>query len=1024
MRFSRTEKSSPLPYRLMGLGLAGTVLHLGAHPDDEDIGLLAYLSCKYGLRTVYWSATRGEGGQNRIGTYRDEALGIFRTWESLEARKIDQAEALFGRFFDYGYSKNADEPLSKWGKENLIREIVRAIRQVQPLVVIGRWRGIPGDYHGHHQAVGQVNLEAFEAAAQPDKFPELEKLGLFAWQAQKYYQSMDNSGGDLTSGAAVNLIGKLNPEYEKNGIVRINTGEYDPISGITFQERAWMAYNSYKTQAMGLAPAPGDFFYYFLLKKSLVNVPDKEKCILDGLDASLCGLARYPGENSNHLAKVLGKIKNYTDEALHNFRMEKPEKAGMSILEGLSLLRKLNSTIAETELHPYSQKVLHRYLQQKILDFENVAAMCLGLELECLSKQSRIIPGQKFNVTSRLWNHPGVNVDEVKFKLCLPEDWKCKAVNKKGNVSKEKNSKGNTLHKNYEVTASETASLSCPYWVLKPKDGSVYNWTESEVCGQPFGKPNVSTQCQIKIGNHQILLEKEVVCREAFPGGSRELSLAVVPPITINPNIETTFLPFKDEEQHLAIQAVVYNNSKISLEGRMELVVPDGWTVDPGAEDLSVTEAGSSQNIVHFITIPPHTPAGDHAIEYKIHCRNRDYGVVVEPVRKGVPGLPGPADESSCIDEKYILKPAKVLLHIIDVQLAFAPNYAYVQGAREEIIDSFKPFGIDFTMISDSEMGYIDLEKFDAIVIGPNAYLIRDELRKYSSRFLDYVKNGGTLIVQYQGYLYQSNHFTPYPFSYNQPHDRITDESAPVKILEPEHVLFHHPNRICEDDFKGWVKDRGLYFFGEWDKRYSSLLASADPGEEPLLGGMIECQHGRGTFLYTGYSFFKQVPAGVAGAFRIFANILGLPEARLKERIDFLKNLPMFSQQTEEQMKATAKIIHKQWIPDGKDICKQGDEGTELYIIYRGEVEVLKKSDDGEEKLMAVVKKGACIGEMAALGNVPRTACLRARGDVELLVITGSNFRKLLIQYPEMSLKVIEILVNRFSDRYGTKKNK
>ena len=304
-----TEKNAQLVYRLMGLGMAGAVLHIGAHPDDEDIGLLSYLSCKFGVKAVYWSANRGEGGQNRIGPYRDEALGVYRTWESLAARAEDGSECLFGPFYDYGYSKNAEEAQAKWGEEILIKEIVRAIRLVQPHIIVARWMGTPGDYHGQHQAVGQATIMAFEAAGDPEQFPELKAQGLAAWQPLKFYHSMDNSGGDLTAGGAGNFSGRINPSLEKDGVLRVNTGEFDPIAGRTYQERAWIAYNKHQTQAMGLAPAPGDFFYYFSLYKSLITLPDRETNIFDGLDPSLTGLADHPGNGSSFLSKYLEEIK-------------------------------------------------------------------------------------------------------------------------------------------------------------------------------------------------------------------------------------------------------------------------------------------------------------------------------------------------------------------------------------------------------------------------------------------------------------------------------------------------------------------------------------------------------------------------------------------------------------------------------------------------------------------------------------------------------------------------------------------
>jgi hypothetical protein len=236
--------------------------------------------------------------------------------------------------------------------------------------------------------------------------------------------------------------------------------------------------------------------------------------------------------------------------------------------------------------------------------------------------------------------------------------------------------------------------------------------------------------------------------------------------------------------------------------------------------------------------------------------------------------------------------------------------------------------------------------------------------------------------------------------------------------LDPKHVLFRLPNPIRPDDFDGWVRDRGLYFFGQWDKRYRSLLSSSDPGETPSEGGLLECQYGRGTLLYTGYSFYRQLPAGVPGAFRLFANILAMPEARILERIEFLKKISLFSLLTEQQLDAVARIMSERWVEDGVYICRQGESGDELYIIYLGRVEVVRESE-GQEQIIYLAKEGDCIGEMAILGDIPRTASLRAQGNVQLLVIEGIHFHALLRQNPDMSIQMIKLLVNRLVPSEG-----
>jgi Cyclic nucleotide-binding domain len=392
--------------------------------------------------------------------------------------------------------------------------------------------------------------------------------------------------------------------------------------------------------------------------------------------------------------------------------------------------------------------------------------------------------------------------------------------------------------------------------------------------------------------------------------------------------------------------------------------------------------------------------------------------VVVTPVRLGAPGLPALADASNCIKEEFILSPAQVVVHLMDVKFVAKQRYAYVQGAQEELPEALKPFGIRFHFLKDGELGYADLSNFNAVVLGPNAYLMREELRKYAGRFLDYVKQGGVLIVQYQGYRYQTPGFAPYSFRYRMPHDRVTQEDAPVKLLDPEHLLFRLPNAVGPEDFHGWVRERGLYFWGEFDSRYHPLLACADPGEEPQQGGLLECQYGRGTFIYSGYSFFRQLPAGVPGAFRMFANLLALPEARILERIAFLRRIDLFSALTEVQLDAVARLMTERWVEPGVYLCRQGDLGDELYVVYRGEVEVVRETQ-GREEVIFRAREGDSLGELAVLGNIPRTAALRARGSVQLLVIEGPQFLSLLRLNPDLSIQLIQLLVKRLVPAAG-----
>ncbi len=1028
MYSDQVDRNAQLVYRLMGLGLACAVLHIGAHPDDEDTGLLAYLARKFGGRAVYWSATRGEGGQNRIGPYKEEALGVYRTWESLAARSVDGGECLFGPFYDFGYSKNGEEALAKWGRRAVIREVVRAIRLIQPHIIVARWTGKPRDVHGHHQAIGQATLAAFEAAGDPDQFPELRAQGLAAWQPLKFYHSM---GGDWNPGEE-GTFGRLDPALERDGVLRINTGEFDPIRGRTYQEQAWMAFNKYQTQGIGITPAPGDCFYYYSLYKSLVPVPDKESSFFDGLDPSLTGLADYPATGSPSLSEKLLEIKAQADEALRRFRADDPMAASTPLLEGLSALRETRANLAKEGLNSEARQALDWYLARKIVDFEEVAARCLGIELECLGERSRIIPGQRFRMSARLWNHRGVQIDHAKFTPCLPEGWETRSLEAGGADEGELSEQPATA---FDVKAPETTNLTCPYWLVKPREGYVYHWPAGESCHRPFGAAQVQVECEVAIGPHRIVLRKAVVHREAFPGGCRELSLAVIPPISLHPETTQEFLQaqktkrqavrstrelekllvFLEEsfaDQHLELQVVARNNSDRAVEGDLELEVPTGWKVAPERVQLSLTEAGGAQTVRFTVTVPANTPEGHYPLRYKVRYGQRDYAVVLTPVRMGAPGLAALTDGSCCLKEEFIIAPSRVMVHLIAVQFAPGLRYAYIQGAKEELLETLKSLGVAFHLITDAEMGYLDLSNFDAVVVGPNAYLLREELRKNAARFLEYVKQGGTLIVQYQGYGYQNQGFTPYPFRYSQPHDRVTHEDAAVNILDSDHLLFGLPNAISAADFEGWIHDRGLYFFGEWSKRYNTLLSCSDPGEEPHEGGLLECQYGRGAFLYTGYSFFRQLPAAVPGAFRLFANILALPAARIMERIEFIRQIPLFSTLTDEQLNAVVQIMSERWEENGVTICRQGEVGHELYIVYRGELEIITESN-GQEQIISQAQAGDCLGELALMGNVTHTASLRARGDVHLLVLEDTHFQALVRQQPDVAIQMMKFLASR-----------
>ncbi|MCX5999318.1 MAG: PIG-L family deacetylase, partial [Chloroflexi bacterium] len=867
-----------LTYDLKRLGIAATVLHLGAHPDDEDTGLLVYVTRKLGGRAVYWSATRGEGGQNIVNSYRDEALGLFRTWEALAAREVDGAESLFGPFVDFGFSKNERDALANWGHDNVMREVVRAIRLVKPQVVVSRWAGSPEDGHGHHQAVGQAVMEAFDAAGDPNRYPELLSHGLGPWQPLKLYRSAAGLQHLMNAGQGGARASQHDPALERPDVLRINTGEFDPADGRTYQERAWQSINCHQTQGMGFSPSPGDFYYYFFLLKTLLPASPGNEGIFAGFDPTLTGLADImdstpassecvlrSSSSGPDLRAGLGLVRERVDEAIHLYHPEDPLPAGKPLLEGLTILREQRDRLLQERAVPHGNSMAVRgagdavskqhlipditpILDLKVREFERVIARCLGLRLQCLCTRRKLTPGESLWLSARLWNHRNIPIGGATFHVRAPGNWQVVPEEGLGNHD----SRQDHLAR-YEVFAGDEANLSRPYWLEEPREHNMYRWPDAEVAQQPLSPAPLEVECRVVTGDRWFALRQPAVHIKAFPGGYRELAPAVVPPISLHPESPKRFLLSADVEQQLELRVVARcNDDEWPAEGHLELQVPEAWHTSPSTMNIRLAQGGGAQTCAFHVRIPPCTPEGHYRLMYRIRCRQRDYGVVLTPVRKAAPGLPATEDESTCINEDFILTPSTVTVHVMKAHCTAGQRYAYAEGVKDELVDTLASVGVGFQRLSDYDIAHSDLAQFNAVVVGPNAYVLRHSLRENAFRFLEYVNDGGTLIVQYQRYEYEQRGRAPHPIKYSRPHDRVTDETARVTMLRPESSLFRSPNPIGPDDFEGWVHDRGLYFAGHWDDAYMTYLSCSDPGEEPKKGGLLSCRYGRGNFLYVG----------------------------------------------------------------------------------------------------------------------------------------------------------------------------
>jgi LmbE family N-acetylglucosaminyl deacetylase len=991
------SSAASLLYLVRGLGSTGDVLYVGAHPDDEDSGLIAMLARGHGARVVCWSATRGEGGQNRVAPYAGRELGVYRTWESLDARSVDGGESWFGPFYDYDFSKSGTETLEKWGRERLVKEIVRAIRAAQPQVVISAWRGDESDGHGHHTAVGIAVHEAFLAAGDATRFPELAAAGLVPWQARKLYVGMR---GDWQPGEKVQL-GVRRPELEQPGFVRLNTGAFDPVAGLTFQEQGAIALNQHLTQGTTGVPRPGDHYVYLRLDGvapgSELSTSDG---VYDGLDTGLTGLADHPGDEA--LRQELADVQALAVTAREQLDLDEPWRTGPALLDLVEGLADLRARLRDHALSDSARSALATYLERKQRDAESAAARCLGLRLVASVDRSTLTPGETVRLTARLLAYGPDQPSDLAFEPVVTLD---------GAEIRRKDS-DDPRAADFDIAVPAGAELSCPYWLVLPATDYAYSWPDDVTVGAPFDAPPVAVRCALQIGGRRLHLSAPALCDEVFAGGHRQLVTSVLPPISVRPSVHRHFLRVRDVPQQLELRVGVLGHRKeaFPIEGVLEVSVPPRWSATPDRVLVSLRKDGDADTVAVTVTVPPGAPVGSQRILFGMRCDGRLYESSVTAVLQTAPGLGGEPDEGTCLRRAVIAEPVPVNVDLIDVAVHEEHSYGYVTGTGDEVPRILAGLGFPVHVLSDDDLALSDLAGYDTIVVGPNAFLTRDALRKSARRMLDYVHQGGTLLVQYQGYAHEQLNAAPYPFSYSQPHDRVTQEASPVQVLSPEHFLMRFPNDIGPEDFAGWVRDRGMYFFGEWDPAYEPLLACADAGEPAKLGGLLVASYGRGAYAYCGYTLFRQLAAGVPGAFRLFANLLALPEGRIRERMEHLRAVSVFAPLDDASLHEVARIAVDRKLRDGEFLFREGDRGEELYLIESGSLDVLQGRD---QRHLRTCVAGEPIGELAAITSLHRTASLRANGDTKLLVIRSDEFLALMRTHADLAEGMVTLLAHR-----------
>lgn len=803
------SSAADIQISLQRLNTVGSVLHIAAHPDDENTLLLAYFARHRNLRTGYLSLTRGEGGQNLIGSEQGIFMGLIRTQELLAARRIDAAEQFFSRAIDFGFTKTPVEAIARWGREETLGDIVYTIRKFRPDIIFLRFSGTPTDGHGQHQASAILATEAFAAAADPKRFPE-QLTEVQPFQSRRLY---------------FNQFG-FTPEQEKEnarvaGRMEIEAGEFNPILGLSYGEIEGLSRSQHSSQAMGWPQRRGSRKEYFVL---IAGEP-ASKDPLEGIDTTW---NRLPG------GAAVGTL---LAAAIRDFQPSAPARSLPSLLKVRQAMAKID--------HPEARR--------RIEQLDEILAGCAGIWMEASANAFQATPGSKVKLDVRVTSRSGTatafrGVTLQGFPAPFPVGRKETAL-----------AYNQPLAFSGEIEIPAAQPPTQPYWLQRDRQGDRYQLPARTLTGKAESDPLLTARFHFAIDGVDFYATRAVDHRYVDSArGELTRPLVVVPPVTMEFSDSTVLFP---DVQPRTVQVTVTAN-QAKAAGRVRLEAPAGWKFEPAYRDYSL-EAVNQQTSVSFRITPPQA---DSSAEVRAIAtqQQQDYDRSMRVIR--YPHIP-PQTVFSPATAKLVRAEIKVLSRSI----------GYVMGAGDQIPDNLRQLGLQVTLLSDEELATSDLAHFDAIVAGIRAFNTRPALRANMQRLLDFTSNGGTLIVQYnvKGYVNTQpndalSHIGPYPITID--HDRVTVEDSPVNLAN--HPVMNSPNKITKADFEGWVQERGLYFARSFDSHYTSLFATHDPNEDWLPGGMLYTKYGKGAYVFTGYSWFRQLPAGVPGAFRIFANLL------------------------------------------------------------------------------------------------------------------------------------------------------
>jgi LmbE family N-acetylglucosaminyl deacetylase len=848
------------------LGTLGSAMMIAAHPDDENTAMVAWLARGRHVRIAYLSLTRGEGGQNLIGSEQGDEMGVIRTQELQAARRIDGGEQYFTRAIDFGFTKTADETLgAKWPRDKVLGDVVWNIRRFRPDVIILRFSGTPRDGHGQHQASAILGREAFSAAADPNRFPEQLQY-VQPWQAKR-----------LLTNVAAFTTQQEREAAATPGRLEVDLGEYSPELGYSYGEIAGMSRSQHRSQAMGTAERKGSQKNYLLTLAG--DIPSKD--LFDGMNLTW---SRFPGG-----AGVGETLK----QTLDSFVPAHPE----ALLPALAGIRPRIASIAQSTKDPLAVR--------KLGELDELMALCAGVSLEAQADKFAVTPGASLKVNLTAMSRLPTQVTLTGIALRGMDGAPAVEVAPTVLVNNQPSQHSAT----FRIPLLQP--YSGPYWLDLPKDGELYSVADQRDVGNPENRPALEAAFRLRIAGTDLELIRPVQHRYVDRVyGELVRPLAIVPPVAVA--LAEKSLVFGDGKPRRVEVPVRSNAAKQSGEVRLEL--PAGWKAEPPTQHFELAFTDELTTVAFQLTPPAAQGKGKLRAIAKVG--EREIAMGTELI------------QYSHIPVQTLFPPAEAELVRTDLKI-LSKNVGYVMGAGDEVPATLRQMGCDVTLLSSEDLMRGDLARFDAIVTGVRAWNTRADLRANYQRLYDYAQKGGTVVVQYnvpeggggpgagqgggqaggaanpgaaanppaapaapaaaapappvpapgrQGNGPPADnttleHLGPYPMRISR-NDRVTVEEAPVTFPNPQISLLNAPNKITQADFEGWIQERGLYFADQWDPKYQSVLESHDPGEKPLPGGMLFTRLGKGAYVFTAYSWFRELPAGVPGAYRIFANLL------------------------------------------------------------------------------------------------------------------------------------------------------